>query len=248
MLVLNSETEVLWYQPVRQHDTSNHRLWEVAGTAHLDGGFGEGLEAEWQRDFGEVISMPLIEAVAGPPNTLSYDPATNAALRHLWSWMRDGVAPPEQARVEPSAEEMMGGQLELVRDEFGNALGGIRLPDFAVPTATHVGASVGPVPDLAGFSIPFTPERLRALYPDHAAYVTALQPRHRRGAGEGVPARGGRTAITGAGGRRPALEAGLMEAGLMKAGLPVSDEAGHVTGTTMVVDAGELQKDPLGGR
>ena len=68
VLVLNSETEVLWYQPVRQHDTSNHRLWEVAGTAHLDGGFGEGLEAEWQRDFGEVISMPLIEAVAGPPN------------------------------------------------------------------------------------------------------------------------------------------------------------------------------------
>ena len=35
VLVLNSETEVLWYQPVRQHDTSNHRLWEVAGTAHL---------------------------------------------------------------------------------------------------------------------------------------------------------------------------------------------------------------------
>ena len=32
VLVLNSETEVLWYQPVRQHDTSNHRLWEVAGT------------------------------------------------------------------------------------------------------------------------------------------------------------------------------------------------------------------------
>jgi hypothetical protein len=40
-----------------------------------------------------------------------------------------------------------------------------------VPTATHVGASVGAVPDLAGSSIPFTPERLRALYPDHAAYV-----------------------------------------------------------------------------
>ena len=83
-----------------------HRLWEVAGTAHLDGGFGEGLEGEWQRDFGEVISVPLIEAVAGPPNTLSYDPAANAALRHLWSWMRDGVAPPEQDRVELSAEEL----------------------------------------------------------------------------------------------------------------------------------------------
>ena len=28
----------------------------------------------------------------------------------------------------------------------------------------------------------------------------------------------------------------------MKAGLPVSDEAGHVTGTTTVDDAGELQR------
>ena len=59
--------------------------------------------------------MPLIEAVAGPPNTLVHDPATNAALRHFWSWMRDGVAPPKQARVELVVEEMMGGQLELVR-------------------------------------------------------------------------------------------------------------------------------------
>jgi hypothetical protein len=170
-LVLNSETEVLWYLPVRQPDTSTHCLWEVAGTAHLDGGFGEGMEAEWQRDFGEVVSMPLIEAVAGPPNTLSYGPAANAALRHLWSWMKDGVPPPQQDRVELAAESASGGPPELLRDELGNAVGGIRLPDFAVPTATHVGASVGPVPDLAGTSTPFTPERLRALYPDHAAYV-----------------------------------------------------------------------------
>jgi hypothetical protein len=166
VLVLNSETEALWYRPVRQPDTSTHRLWEVAGTAHLNGGFGEGLEAEWLRDFGEVPSQPIIETTAGLPNTLSFDPATNAALRHLWSWMRDGVPPPEQARMEIS-----GRPPELVRDEFGNAAGGIRLPDFAVPTATHVGESVGAVVDLAGRSTPFTPERLRALYPDHAAYV-----------------------------------------------------------------------------
>jgi hypothetical protein len=170
-LVLNSETEVLWYLPVRQPDTATHRLWEVAGTAHLDGGFGAGMEAEWQRDFGEVVSVPLTQAVAGPPNTLSYDTAANAALRHLWSWMKDGVPPPEQARVELAAKSASEGQPELLRDELGNAIGGIRLPDFAVPTATHVGASVGPVPDLAGTSTPFTPERLRVLYPDRAAYM-----------------------------------------------------------------------------
>jgi alpha/beta hydrolase family protein len=113
----------------------------------------------------------LIEAVAGPPNTLSFDPVANAALRHLWSWMRDGIAPPEQDRVALSSEALTEGRLEVVRDECGNAVGGIRLPDFAVPTATHVGESVGAEPDLAGSSLPFTPEHLRSLYPDHAVYV-----------------------------------------------------------------------------
>jgi Alpha/beta hydrolase domain len=166
VVILNSETEALWYLPVRQPDTSTHRLWEVAGTAHLNGGFGEGLEAEWVRDFGEVPSQPIIETAARLPNTLSFDPAANAALRHLWSWVRGGTPPPEQARMEIS-----GRPPALVRDEFGNVEGGIRLPDFAVPTATHVGESVGAGVDLAGSSTPFTPEGLRALYPDHAAYV-----------------------------------------------------------------------------
>jgi hypothetical protein len=85
--------------------------------------------------------------------------------------MKDGAPPPEQDRVELAAKPASGSQPELLRDELGNAIGGIRLPDFAVPTATHVGASVGPVPDLAGTSTPFSPERLHALYPDHATYV-----------------------------------------------------------------------------
>ena len=61
-------------------------------------------------------------------------------------------------------------------------MGGIRLPDFAVPTATHVGESIGAVVDLAGSSIPFTPERLRELYPDHDAYVE----RYNRAVDEGL--------------------------------------------------------------
>jgi len=177
VLVLNSETEVLWYRSVRQPDTSTHRLWEVAGTAHLDGGFGDGLKDEWKRDFGEVVTQPIIETGTSLPNTLPFDPAANAALRHLWSWMRGGPPPPEQDRVEVS-----GRPPALVRDEFGNAVGGIRLPDFAVPTATHVGESIGAVVDLAGSSIPFTPERLRELYPDHDAYVE----RYNRAVDEGL--------------------------------------------------------------
>jgi alpha-ketoglutarate-dependent taurine dioxygenase len=166
VMVLNSETEGPWYRPVRQPDSGTYRLWEVAGAAHLSGGFSAETEAEWQRDFGEVVSVGIVEPVSGPPNTLSFEPVKNAALHHLWSWMRDGTPPPTQARLDFAGEPPA-----LVRDELGNALGGIRLPDLAVPVATHTGASEGVVPDLVGSSVPLPAPTLRALYPDRATYV-----------------------------------------------------------------------------
>jgi hypothetical protein len=56
-----------------------------------------------------------------------------------------------QARVE-----FAGDPPAIARDEHGNALGGIRLPHLAVPTATHRGASPAGVPDLSGSSTPFS--------------------------------------------------------------------------------------------
>ena len=60
---------------------------------------------------------------------------------------------------------------ELPRDEHGNATGGIRLPDLEAPLGTHVGQSPrdGFV-QLMGTSTPFPPEKVRALYPDQAAW------------------------------------------------------------------------------
>jgi Alpha/beta hydrolase domain len=77
--------------------------------------------------------------------------------------------------MELSTESLLGGQPELVRDELGSAVGGIRLPDFAVPTATHVGESIGAAPDLVGHSTPFTPEkrRRRLRSPDPRSTRTA---------------------------------------------------------------------------
>ena len=64
---------------------------------------------------------------------------------------------------------------EIARDEHGNALGGIRLPDLEAPIATLSGA---PSPGSPGFCIlfgsttPFDAARLAELYPDHDAYVS----------------------------------------------------------------------------
>ena len=69
----------------------------------------------------------------------------------------------------------------VVRDRFGNALGGLRTPFVDVPTATfsptdgsaHDTPLSGLCP-LMGFSIPFSHTTLHALYPSHAAYVARV--------------------------------------------------------------------------
>jgi hypothetical protein len=169
-LVLNSETEAAWYYPVRQPDSGTYRLWEVAGAAHSGvGSADDDSAAQLTRDVGimpgEVAGLPAKQN----PNTLSFRPVADAALHHLHAWVRSGVAPPIQDRIEFAGEPP-----EIVRDAHGNARGGIRLVELDVPTATHVGASPDGVPDLSGSSTPFSTDELRRLYPDHASYLARV--------------------------------------------------------------------------
>jgi hypothetical protein len=165
VLVLNSETEAGWFQPARQPDSDTFRLWEVAGTAHLGSvARDDDSAAGMLRDMGGVLGGAM--NIPQPnPNVLTFDPVTNAALHHLQAWVRSGTPPPPQDRID-----FAGDPPQIVRDGDGNALGGIRLPEMEVPTATHVGASPAGVPDLIGWSTPFAPETVRALYADEADF------------------------------------------------------------------------------
>src|SRR6185436_9476452 len=63
----------------------------------------------------------------------------------------------------------------VARDENGNALGGIRLAQFAVPTATDTGVnSGGQYCNIVGSHIPFDVAKLARLYPTHAQYMAAV--------------------------------------------------------------------------
>ena len=167
VLVFNSETEATWYLPVRQADSDQYRLWEVAGTAHAGGSGRSEIEAVMQRDFGDAPLLPIDIPSQPNANTVSYGPPLEAAFEHLERWLADGVVPPPQDRLA-----FTGDPPRIARDGAGNALGGIRLPDLEVPTGTHVGESADGVPDLTGTSTPFSDEQLRERYPDRAAYVT----------------------------------------------------------------------------
>jgi hypothetical protein len=122
---------------------------------------------------------------AGVPenrNVLSYTPAYRAAFRHFHTWLEGGPPPPPQARIEFESAEPP----TIRRDHYGNALGGIRLPDFAVPTGEHRGSNDCAIQEwIVGYSRPFTAAELHQLYPDREAYLGRRHAALDRGVADG---------------------------------------------------------------
>jgi len=153
VIVVNSETETQAYSVARQPDSKTFRFWEVAGTSH--------------------VSSPRRANTPGMenPNWHSFQPVYSASLRHMHNWLKDGTAPPKMPLVE-----MVGDTMEIARDEDGNAKGGIRLPELAVPSATHTGSGKR-VPggnrfaSLYGNAVDFSDEKLAGLYSDQSAFM-----------------------------------------------------------------------------
>ncbi len=155
VIVVNSETELTSYYSVREPDSDRFRLWEVAGTSHVS------------------AARPKEPTVEGS-NWLSYSPVYQAAVRHLDGWIRDGIEPPRMPRVEMKAGDP---DAEVVRDEHGNAVGGIRLPELEAPTASHSGFGTQREGTRFGFlygtATDFDAEELADLYPDSKSYLDA---------------------------------------------------------------------------
>lgn len=159
VMVFTTETDltVLGYGPARQPDSDRVRSWDVAGTAHADAFLlgGDGAAA------GEALGC------GGPVNDGPQHLALKAALAHLVTWVRDGTPPPEGTPIE------LDDSGAIVRDEDGNAIGGVRLPALEVPAATLSGEAVGDgvLCRLFGSTVPFPPEDLVGRYGDREAYL-----------------------------------------------------------------------------
>ncbi|MCP5144529.1 MAG: hypothetical protein H6978_06865 [Gammaproteobacteria bacterium] len=166
VFIVNSETETESYLGARQPDTDRFHFWEVAGTSHVS----------VPREALLAIDTPLRPGVEmrglDAPNYLSYRPAYEAAIRHMHRWLISGDRPPSAPRIELNQDASP----QIRRDENGNAYGGIRLPDFAVPLAEHRGW--GSTLDngyrlgfLYGHARLFSTDKIRALYPTTNAYL-----------------------------------------------------------------------------
>lgn len=168
------------------HSTSqNYRLWEVAGTSHSDFWIGYYQElGQGPRTLASVPKRPASELedlnraagnygeqihplqpaciLAGGTMPMRY--AVSTALHRLDAWVRTGVGPPNGPRFA-FADGM------LAKDEHGNTLGGIRLPPIDVPVARYFSDSC----PLGGFTLPFSDDQLRLLYPTHADYYAKMR-------------------------------------------------------------------------
>ncbi len=158
----------------RQTDTPTFRYYETTGTAH----------STIHKD-AEILPgddpFLLVEACRFPPNTSADGPIFgsylfNAMWENMEQQVRFGTAPPSGALmgVDPNNR--------LALDTFGNAQGGIRLPQLDLPTASYTFPNEGDpnLPDfflfignlacgLSGNVLPFDEATLASLYPDRAA-------------------------------------------------------------------------------
>jgi hypothetical protein len=91
------------------------------------------------------------------------------AFINLIDWIATGIAPPKA----PPIEILHG---EIVRDQFGNAKGGVRTPYVELPTARYIAMAPmaegdNPLRSMIGLQEPFSSERLRSLYQSRADYL-----------------------------------------------------------------------------
>ena len=159
--MVETETDLvglLDYLPARQPDSAHVRLWEVAGTAHADR-FQIG-------EFEELLGCPR------PVNRGQQAYVVRAALRWLDGWARGGDPAPTARPAGASTATA------FVRDEAGNARGGVRTPVVDAPVEllrgdTEPGASY--LCQLFGSTLPMDPEPIRERYADRAAYLAAYE-------------------------------------------------------------------------
>jgi Alpha/beta hydrolase domain len=178
---LSSEGEMWQGRYTHQPDAFTRKggmvTYEVAGASHRAGDV-PGLAPD-TLTFAAVKDMMKagmqMPASAGSPtaipngtspNDFIWQPLIRGAFHNLELWARQGIRPPQARGIELDAN------LEVRRDAYGNAIGGVRMPYIEAPVAAHTGyLTAGGMGGVMGYKKPFAPEFLQTLYPDHAAYV-----------------------------------------------------------------------------
>jgi hypothetical protein len=173
--ISETDIEILFGTVGRQADAENFRYYEIAGGGHLTVHLGveviPGLFLE------DLCQFPVNSTSDGPV-FVSY--VFNALWRNLDKQVRMGLVPPPGVQMD-----VVEGVVQ--RDEFGNGLGGVRLPSMDAPIATYVpGNQADPnLPaflifignlacQLASSTLPFDSATIDELYRNQGSYLSQV--------------------------------------------------------------------------
>ena len=157
ILSLATECEARYNFPVRQAETSSFRFWEIAGASHGSPARNDLMAQIMERD---GVSLPA------PPkdrNAIEWGYIDSAATRAMVNWIREGQVPVSVPKISMTDNT----ENPIERDEFGNAIGGIRVPELEAPIASYRGERTGGLGNpnwLSGETKPFDESLLSKLY------------------------------------------------------------------------------------
>ena len=160
ILVLATECEARYNYPVRQPDTDTFRFWEVAGGSHTS---PESLDP-----FARIMKRDGMSSPVDIPedrNSVNWGYINSAAIRSMVSWIQDKRAPSSIPRILMTDDP----KSPIERDSYGNAKGGIRVPELEAPIASYRGErgdGLENVNWLQGETHPLETSQLSDLYPD----------------------------------------------------------------------------------
>ena len=129
VMVLNSQSEALSCAQYRQPDTSLFRSWEIAGASRAPDRQSRFLRQKTDRDGVTDAAERKYEEYL--PNEVNWLYTLDAAYLRVHEWITDGTAP-------QSFDPIVIENNAFVLDEYGNVLGGVRLPEMEVPTARYI--------------------------------------------------------------------------------------------------------------
>jgi hypothetical protein len=176
------------------HNGPDLRVWEIAGASHVDAWIGAYGKAEhnWDdtgtpQDYSQTTAGYWgLEGGQGGVCSLftAQDPVRadelpqqythDTAFAALQRWMTSGRAPTATPplKFDPhgtASPDGAGGGVDA--DQYGNALGGVRLPQIQAPVAQYQGTCTSQEGQgLIGTTRPFADAQLVKLYPTFAAY------------------------------------------------------------------------------
>ena len=198
-IATNNEHDVDLYQGWKvRTETPSYRVYESAGTPHLA---------------IRILNLAGPPWFATRQSPAHHGPVVKAMLRHLHDWISHGTEPPPSVTLPgtgdvdvplndrvsmiactpctqiscPNPTDILPRCkiYQFIRDDFGNATGGVRLPFMEVPIGTYTGVertfpnpnapnAVRELISQGGTFTPFSQDMLNELYPKHGTYVKKI--------------------------------------------------------------------------